>query len=144
MINLTYPVKLIPDEEGGYIAEIPDVPGTFTIGDDEKHALYWIEDALHVMLSTYIEDNQDIPQPSKPKRGQPTVTLPPLAAAKLAIYQAMRDQDVTQVELANRLQCDPKQVRRLLDLDHNSRLDQLENALKALGKKLVVHILDAA
>jgi hypothetical protein len=35
-------------------------------------------------------------------------------------------------------------VRRLLDLDHRSRLDQLETALGALGKRLVLEVQDAA
>ena len=67
-----------------------------------------------------------------------------MAAAKLAIYQAMRQKDVTQVELARRLGCDPKDIRRLLDLMHRSRLDRLEAALAALGKRLIVEVRDAA
>ena len=67
-----------------------------------------------------------------------------MAAAKLAIYQAMREKGVSQVELARRLGCDPKDIRRLLDIMHRSRLDRLEEALAALGKRLVVEILDAA
>jgi antitoxin HicB len=72
------------------------------------------------------------------------VALPPMAAAKLAIYQTMRDQGVTQVELAGRLDCDPKDIRRLLDLMHNSRLDRLDRALAALGKRLSIEVRDAA
>ncbi len=67
-----------------------------------------------------------------------------MAAAKLAIYQAMRDQGVSQVALARRIGRDPKDVRRLLDLMHRSRLDRLEAALKALGKRLIVEIRDPA
>jgi hypothetical protein len=46
--------------------------------------------------------------------------------------------------LAEGLGCDPRQPRRLLDLDHRSRLDQLEAALTALGKRLVLEVRDAA
>jgi antitoxin HicB len=67
-----------------------------------------------------------------------------MAAAKVAIYQAMREARLSQVGLAERLGCDPHQVRRLLDLDHRSRLDQLEAALAALGKRLVLEVKDAA
>jgi hypothetical protein len=35
-------------------------------------------------------------------------------------------------------------VRRLLDLDHRSRLDQLEAALGVIGKRLVLDVRDAA
>jgi antitoxin HicB len=70
--------------------------------------------------------------------------LPPQVVAKLAIYQAMRAPGLSQAALAERLGCDPRQVRRLLDLDHRSRLDQLEAALAALGKRLVLDVEDAA
>jgi hypothetical protein len=40
--------------------------------------------------------------------------------------------------------CQRNEVARLLDINHRSRLDQIENALKAMGKRLVVNIRDAA
>jgi antitoxin HicB len=72
------------------------------------------------------------------------VTVPPLATAKLAIYQAMLTDRINQTELAGRMGCHPRQVRRLLDLDHNSRLDQLEKALKSLGRQLILEVRQAA
>jgi hypothetical protein len=49
-----------------------------------------------------------------------------------------------QAELARRLNCHLPQIDRLLDLDHASRLDQLESALRAVGKHLHIDIRDAA
>ena len=72
------------------------------------------------------------------------MALPPLIALKLAIYRAMQEQGVSQSELARRLGCDSRQVRRILDLDHRSRLDLLDAALKALGKKLLLDVQNAA
>ncbi|MBI5521042.1 MAG: XRE family transcriptional regulator [Desulfarculus sp.] len=141
---IAYPVILTLDSNGTFIAQFPDVPEALTVGSDQADALYWAQDALVVALSGYLDDRRDIPQPSKPKRGQKLVALPPLVALKLAIYQAMRDQGLSQAELATRLKCDSRQVRRLLDLDHNSRLDLLAEALKALGKRLVIEVADAA
>jgi hypothetical protein len=42
------------------------------------------------------------------------------------------------------LHVDGRQVRRILDLDHNTTLSQLTSALKCLGKELVIDIRDAA
>ncbi len=136
---------LHPMDNGTIMAQFPDVPEALTCGKDEANALDWAEDALLVALGgAYMDKNRPIPQPSASAPGQPTVTVPPLAAAKLAIYQAMREQGVNQTELAARLNCDPRQVRRLLDLDHRSRLDQLEKALKTLGLKLILEVRRAA
>jgi hypothetical protein len=66
------------------------------------------------------------------------VTLPPLVAAKLALYEAMREQKVSGADLAARIGMAEAAVRRLLDLDHRSHVDQVEAALRCLGKRLEV------
>lgn len=134
-----YPVILTKDG-ASIIAEFSDVPEAMTIGSDENNVLEWAQDALVVALSGYLDERKDIPKPSKPKAGQHSVVLPPMIASKLAIYQAMRDQGVTQAELAERLHCDARQIRRLLDLDQHSRMDFIDDALHELGKRLVIDI----
>lgn len=134
-----YPVVLTKDGDS-IIAEFPDVPEAITVGADEDNALVWAQDALVVALSGYLDERKDIPKPSKPKTGQKLIVLPPIIASKLAIYQAMRDQGVTQAALAERLHCDARQIRRLLDLDQHSRMDFIDDALHELGKRLVIDI----
>ena len=63
---------------------------------------------------------------------------------KLAIYQGMRDQAITQAALGECIGVDGRQIRRILDLDHNTSLSQLVRALKCLGKELVIDIRNAA
>ena len=67
-----------------------------------------------------------------------------LVAAKLALYEAMRAQRITRSELARRLGLQENGVRRLLDLDHRSHIDQVDRALAALGKRLEVRVLEPA
>ena len=139
-----YPATLEPDENGTVIAQAVDVPEAVTVGNDDREALERLPDALVAALRGYLEDGRALPRPSRAKRGQQGAPLPPMAAAKLAIHQAMREAGVTQAALADRLGCDRRQVGRLLDLDHNSRLDQIVAALAAVGKRLVVDVQDAA
>jgi antitoxin HicB len=77
-------------------------------------------------------------------RGRPVAILPPLVAAKLALYEAMRAQGITRTELARRFGLQENAVRRLLDLDHRSHIDQIDRALAALGKRLEVRVLEPA
>lgn len=140
----SYIVIITHDENDTIIAEFPDVPEAMTVGSDEKNAVDWAQDALIVALTGYIEDRRDIPPPSMAKKGQKFVHLPPLIAMKLAIYQSMRDQKVTQANLGQCMGIDGRQVRRILDLDHNTTLSQLTSALKCLGKELIIDIRDAA
>lgn len=140
---MRYPVVLTKDENGTVIAEFPDVPGAMTVGRDEDDALEWALDALLVMFSGLMDAKELIPPPSLPEPGQATVEVPPMAVLKLAVYSAMREQSVSQLRLASCLRTDARAVRRLLDLDHNSRLDHLEMALAALGYSFDVSVRKA-
>ena len=137
----SYPVIFTTDENGTVIVEFPDLPEAMTVGADEKSAVERAEDALVVALTGYIDEDRNIPLPSKPIEGRKTVHLPPQIAMKLAIYQSMRDQKVTQTDLGECLGVDEHQVKRILDLDHNTTLSQLASALKCLGKELVIDSL---
>ena len=141
---LSYPATLPRDTDGSVIAQFRDVPEALTHGTSEDGAATWAQDALMVALPISMDEGRDIPVPSKAKRGERMVPLPAMSAAKLAIYQAMRERRVRQLDLAQQLNIDAKQVRRLLDLNHNSTLPQLSAALEALGKRLVVDVRDAA
>ncbi len=137
-----YPVQFSRDRNGSVIATFRDVPEAHTVGRNSAAAYKWAQDALVAALSLYVEDGRDVPKPSRPRRSERIVALPPMIASKLAIYSAMRQGGVTQLQLASRLGSDARQVRRLLDLDHNSTLPQLEAALAALGKRLLVQVAD--
>jgi antitoxin HicB len=140
----TYPVELTADEDGGFVVTFTDMPYGVTEGDDEDEALMNAVGALETVVISLMDDKQDIPPSSRPKRGQKTVTLPALSAAKVALYQTMRAQGVRKAELARRLGLHMPQIDRLLDLRHSSRFDQIDMALRALGKSLTIEIMDAA
>jgi antitoxin HicB len=135
---LSYPVTLERDGDS-ILASFPDVPQAHTFGDTEAEALARAVDALETAFIAIMAARQDIPRPS-PARGRPTVTLPALSAAKVGLYIAMRAAGITKAELGRRLGWHAPQVDRLLDLRHASRLDQLDQAFRALGKRLVVGV----
>jgi antitoxin HicB len=140
---LAYPVELEPDSNGTVLVTFPDFAEAVTFGEEEGDALLRAVDALETVLAARIDDREDIPLPSSPA-GRPCVILPALSTAKVLLYRAMREADVRKSELARRLGWHGPQVDRLLDLNHASRLDQIEQALAALGKRLRVDLGDAA
>ncbi len=139
-MNLCYPADLRNYGRGTVGLFFPDVPEAATVGKTRSEALDHAADALVVALSAYVDDGRPIPSPSRAKRGQPVVCLPPLAALKLAIHDAMTQQKVTQTALAERLGIDGRQVRRILDLDHESKFSQIEAALDLLGLRASVSV----
>ncbi len=140
MAGLDFPVVLQRQPEGGYVVTFPDIPEAVTQGDDEDAALERAAEALETALSFYVDERRPLPLARKPKRGQRTVRPSALECAKLGVYQAMLEQGVRKSELARRLGWHLPQVDRLFDLQHASRLDQIESAARALGKRIEVHV----
>lgn len=134
---LRYPYTITPETNGTFLVAVAGVPGAFTACRSEAEAHDMALDVTLTMLAAMMDEGEDAPPaPPSPPRGRgkgPFVELPAMAEVKLAIYQAMRVQGVSQVKLASLLGTDPKSVRRLLDLFHASRWDHLEMALEALG-----------
>ena len=91
--------------------------------------------ALEEAVAARIYDRKDIPTASQ---GETRVLLPTLTAVKVILYQSMRDQGIGKAELARRLRWHLPQVDRVLDVQHHSRLDQMDAALGAIGLRLEV------
>jgi antitoxin HicB len=143
--EFAYPVVLAPDEiEGGFVVTFPDLPEAITQGEDAAGALAEAADALEEAIAGRIRRGDSIPGPSTTAAGEPQVRVPALSAAKAALYLALRESGISKSELAARLACDEKEVRRLLDPRHPSKLPRIERALSALGKRLAVRIVDEA
>lgn len=135
-----YPVLLTPDDDT-LLVTFPDIPEALTFGANEAEALRQAVDALESALSFYIDDRRPLPVPSV-MDGLPTVRPCALECVKLGLYVEMLKQGVRKAELARRLHWHTPQVDRLLDLTHTSRLEQLESAFHALGKRIAVEIID--
>ncbi len=142
---LRYPVKLEPDDNGTVRVSFPDIPEAHTFGVDRDDPLRRAEEALEAALSVYIARRLPIPTAPRPRtKAMPLVGLPTLSEAKVALYCAMRDAGVRNADLARRLGWPKPQIDRLLDLDHTSRMEQLEAAFRALDKRLTLVVEDAA
>jgi antitoxin HicB len=140
---ISYPVQ-IAKEGSAFVAHFPDVPFAHTFGDTKDECLRNALDALETAFIALMSDRTRIPEPSRMRRGMDFVILPALAEAKVALYREMLAVDMRKAELARRLGWHKPQVDRLLDLRHDSRLDQIEQAFAALGKRVTIAIEDAA
>jgi len=144
MRSFAYPATLTPDREaGGFTVTFPDLPEAITQGEDRLDALEQASDCLDEAIAGRIRRGDEIPTASKTKASQTVVFVPPLMAAKAALYLAMREAKISNVKLAKQLGCDEKDVRRLLDPRHSSRITALQAALAALGKRIVSAVENA-
>ncbi|MBA2653946.1 MAG: type II toxin-antitoxin system HicB family antitoxin [Gammaproteobacteria bacterium] len=141
MSNFNYPATLIKQEEGGYLVQFTDFPEAITQGETKEEALAEAIDCLEEAIANRIEMKLDIPAPSRHKKTDYIVSLHTTFAAKTALYLAMREQKLSNTLLAKKLNCDEKEVRRLLDPHFNSKLPRIEQALHMLGKKLQLEVV---
>ena len=133
-----YPAEIQFDEAGFYLVAIPDVPEAATDARDLESALADAAGALSAALAGYVHARRPLPVPSA-ANGRSVVAVPGLVAAKLALYEAMRERGMfTARELAEVLGKSPTAARRLMDPDHSSKWESVEQALAALGQRLVV------
>ena len=142
-MRYAYPLTLTPDSDRRLTVAFPDVKGASTDGATAEEAVANAGDCLIAALIAHVTRRRPIPQPS-PARGRPTVRLSHLVAAKLALYSALLEQNITNGALAERMGVPDAEVERLLDLDHRSDIGQIEAALAQLGKRLEVRVRDAA
>lgn len=142
---MEYPAKFTPDREtGGYVVTFPDVPEAITQGETMEEACAMAAEALELALTLYTEKWLDLPVTSSLKRGMRMIRVPALSEAKFGLYTALRTAGVRKIDLARRLKCSPSQVDRLLDICHHSKLEQIELAFAAIGKRIAIQIQDAA
>ena len=62
-LQLNYPITIYQAEEGGYVAEIEDLPGCMTEGETLEEVAQKIDSARIAWLETAHEDGIDIPMP---------------------------------------------------------------------------------
>jgi antitoxin HicB len=142
-----YAVIFTPDDNGTLLVTCPDLPEVSTFGEDADDAHQRATDAIEEALAARIARREDIPEPSapaSPEMGRSVVRLLPLTTAKVELYRAMRIQGVSKAELGRRLGWHGPQVDRLFDLNHRSTIEHIDQALRAIGKRLDVSVEDAA
>ncbi|NNJ94245.1 MAG: type II toxin-antitoxin system HicB family antitoxin, partial [Halobacteria archaeon] len=103
-------------------------------------ALREAADALEEAIAGRINRGEMIPPPGRVRARHVVVPVPAQMAVKGALYMAVKETGIRNAELAKRLHADEKEVRRLLDPHHRSKLPRLEAALDALGRKLVIAV----
>ncbi|MBI0114464.1 MULTISPECIES: type II toxin-antitoxin system HicB family antitoxin [unclassified Gilliamella] len=135
-----YPAKFTKEDDGGYTVTFRDIPEAITYGDDLQDALNMAQDALITSMDFYFEDRRKVPLPSKAQKGEYLIDLPVSVFAKVLLLNVMIDQNISNVELAKRINVKPQEVQRIANLNHTTKIDKISKALSALGKTLELRI----
>jgi antitoxin HicB len=137
MILFQYSAVLVQDEDGGFVVTFPDFPEAVAQGETEQEALEAAADSIEEAVANRIMMNLDLPAPMATGASY-TVIVPASTALKAALYQAIRSLKISKVQVAALLGVDEKEVRRLLDPYHPSKLTRIEELMKRLDRRIVV------
>ena len=137
-MRFTYPARLQRTGTNEIVVSFRDLPECLTSGADEAEALTEAADALEEAIAGRMNRTDLIPAPSPRRAGERLVSVPTDTAAKAALWVALRESGTSRVALARRLGIDERAVRRMLDPRHRSSANRIHEALRALGRDLVV------
>ena len=139
--RFSFPVTLTTDEvDGGFTVTFRDLPEAITQGENIEDALNEAADCLEEAIANRVIRRLPIPSPSEPDENEYLVTTPLQTSFKASIWLAMQEKNLNQTQLAQTLRVDEKEVRRILDPSHNTKLETLERSLLALGKRPILYV----
>jgi antitoxin HicB len=123
----------------------PDFGYGVTQADTHREALEMAQDLLMLTIGDYTRKSRPLPVPRR-HRGSNfrPVALPALQAAKVDLYSTFLESGLKKAEFARRIGIPKTHIERLFSLRHQSRLNQIEAAFAALGKRLHVEARSAA
>lgn len=135
-----YAIRLESDTAPGFAVFCRDLPELNSYGEDEQHALAEAVDAIETTLSIYVDQRRPIPAASPAQPGEKVVHLSAVTVAKIALWNEMMARGMRKADLCRLLGVAQVQGDRLVDFLHTSKMEQLEAALLALGKRLALQI----
>lgn len=139
MKNYDYAFKFTKEDDG-WVITCRDLPEAISQADAKEDRIDVAEGCLQAAMESRIRDNEPLPVASKPRRGEVLISPPASTAAKAALYDAMRDAGITKIELARKLGIDEKEVRRMLDAGHGTKLPRIAEAVEVLGRHLHISL----
>jgi antitoxin HicB len=127
------------------VVTFPDVGYGATQGATEAEAREMAEDFLIMAIGDLIKHGKNVPD-AIARRGRKYrwIGLPVLASVKVELYRELKASNIRKAELARRLKISRGNMDRLFGLQRNTRLELLEAAFAALGRKLLIGVAKAA
>ena len=139
-MKIVYPAKFEVDEDGRILVTFRDLPEAATDGANIDEARSEAADLLDSALMFRMKYREDIPAPSKMRKGEELVVPDAAAAMKVALYIAMRASGMTAAELSRRLDVDYREAQRILNPFHATKTARMSEAIEATGSHAVIEL----
>lgn len=137
-MRLVYPCEKSIDPESGQVILECKNPSAFAFGQtlqeaqDEMHSLL-----LDLLVDAYAEKTL-FPMPDDDAGFGVTVSLSPVETLKVFLINAMVETHTRPVDIAERMGITRQEVTRITNPRYKTKLDTLDQAIEATGKRLRV------
>jgi antitoxin HicB len=142
-MKIVYPAKFEADENGRVMVTFRGLPEAATDGADLDEARTEAVDLLNSALMFRMKYREDIPTPSKARKGEELVAPEAAVAMKVALYFAMRQHGLTAADLSRRLGVDYREAQRILNPYHGTKTARMSEAIEAAGGHAVIDLQSA-
>ncbi len=141
MGDFTYPARIVKRKDA-YEVNFIDLDDAFTYGNTLEQAFDHASEVLSGVILTRLAHDWDVPKPSKSVKGRNVYYILPDGATQsaLLIREAFAGQNVARI--ARSMDTSWPAVNGLKNPSHWPTLKQLERALRAAGKQLVIGMKD--
>ena len=78
--------------------------------------------------------------PSEAQKDELLIELPDSIFTKVLLLNEMVEQEISNADLARKINVKPQEVQRIIDLSHSTKIDTISKALQSLGKNLVISV----
>ncbi|ECF2367664.1 type II toxin-antitoxin system HicB family antitoxin [Salmonella enterica subsp. enterica serovar Mountpleasant] len=137
---LKYTIQITRDTTG-FMATCLDMPKFVTAGETEDEIIALAPEAFEMAVECYMDENIPVPLPSVDVTETGCViVLSVTLAAKIELYNTLLASHISKSELARRMGIPNQNIKKLLSPSTKSRLDTMESAFAALGKRLDISV----
>lgn len=130
--------------DGELMVSLPDFsPWAVDRASTVPQALNRASYLLAMTVADLIRDGRPVPEPSHVTTDSPAVRLNQMEATKLALYRAYLQSGLSRNEFARLAMFEGMEIYRLFDLRQVTSVARFERAAAALGKRLIISVVDA-
>lgn len=136
-MRFSYPCEVSRDSETGQVIVECKNPSAFAFGDSLEEAVKEMHSLLLDCVSDYFDEGKIFPNITKPaKKNEVSVELTPSETVKVLFLNSVVETKTKPIQIARRLGIAKQEVTRILNPRQKTKIDTLEKAIEATGKKI--------
>ena len=143
MHTYVYPARITRAPEGGWNIRFRDLPDAISQADAGEDAIEVAQGCLQAAVEGRLLYHDEIPEPTAARPGEVLVAVPVETATKAALLTTVAASGMSRVAIAKAVGLDEKEIRRMLDPRHASKIPRVAKVLRALGKEMQLTVVEA-